>query len=159
MSRSGLILKEPLSDREHTRRAILAVRLQRTLAAFARRHGHNPEQLCKLAERVWYLCPICARGIPIPHVYSVGGEPRAVMCGRCFVAITKVDGDFTKLRRHWRFNHDQIRNRGRLGRLIDLHTEGSWLHPAQPLGDLVEQERAGAHRESSDDAEEKRVPA
>jgi hypothetical protein len=142
------------SKEYYSKLAIHAARLKRILPAFAKRHGHNIRAVMDVADRAMFHCPICVGPVREPNIYIVDGEIRGVLCYLCFKAIEAVDGDARRLRRHYRFNTDYRKNRGRLGRVILLHTSGSWLLPTETMRELVEQQGSGAHRESGHDAEE-----
>lgn len=73
-------------------------------------------------------------------------------------AIEKCEFNLFKLRMHRRFDTERRASSGRLARYIALHTEGSFLFPAETTSELVEDQGSGAHRESGDDSEEERVP-
>lgn len=68
------------------------------------------------------MCALCVGPMPTPRLYHVERFPIAFLCGHCFAAIEKTGGMLHKLRKHWRFNVDHTRNRGRLNRFVELHS-------------------------------------
>lgn len=109
-------------ERANTRRAIHARRLARLLPAFSKRHRIPLAQLEAVAVRSFSLCAICLGPMPTPRLYHVENYPIAFLCGRCFAAIDKTGGMLHLLHKHRRFNTGYRKNRGRLSRFIDLHS-------------------------------------
>lgn len=126
------------SKEYYTKLAIHAARLKRILPAFAKRYGWDPEVLLDAASRVMFHCAVCVGPVKAPHVYTVDGLVRAVLCHCCFKAIDDAGGDARKLRRHRRFNTDYRKNRGRLARIILIHSSEAWLLPTETVRQLVE---------------------
>lgn len=109
-------LKSEIIDR----RVIHASRVRRLLPRLAARLGVDVDTLHDLAERTLFLCAVCIGPMSVPRLYRPGGEPRALLCGRCYAAIEKCGDSLHLVGKHSRFRTDLVRTRARLGRYMRL---------------------------------------
>jgi hypothetical protein len=141
-----------LSDREHTRRAILSSRFRRRLPVLAQRLRIDIDLAFSAAERSFFLCATCFGPMPSPVPYCVDGELRGFLCGRCDAAIKACEADPARLCKHRRFKADRAMNRRRLARFLGLHSL-----PVEALGKLLKDQIPDGQREAADDAQHKRI--
>ena len=107
-------------SRAAERRAIHANRVRRLIPALATQFRIDVGTLQDLAEHSLFLCAICIGPMPTPQLYRRGGEPRGLLCGRCYAAIEKCGDTLHLVGEHSRFRTDLIRTRARLGRYMRL---------------------------------------